>query len=196
MELQRVGEVVEANTTDFIAQCYEVYCLPPLGSLVKTGDGGNELYAVVCNASTTGIEPGRHPVARGKDAVTEADIYQSNPQLMKLLKSEFSAMVVGHRLDGKLYQYLPPQPARIHGFVYSCPTEEIKEFSKSLAFLNILLNSRQPVQLEELVAACLRQMCHVHEDRSAFLITAGKELALLLSGQFSRLNTILQRIKE
>ena len=32
----RVGEVIEACTTDFVAQCYELYQSPPLGSLVKT----------------------------------------------------------------------------------------------------------------------------------------------------------------
>jgi hypothetical protein len=35
-EEQRVGEIIEACTTDFTAQCYELYKSPPLGSLVKT----------------------------------------------------------------------------------------------------------------------------------------------------------------
>ena len=64
---ERVGEVVEASTTDFVAQCYELYQLPPLGSLVKTKDQSVELYAVVYNATTSGLEPGRRPIARGKD---------------------------------------------------------------------------------------------------------------------------------
>ena len=33
-EPQRVGEVIQASTTDFVAQCYELYQIPPLGSLV------------------------------------------------------------------------------------------------------------------------------------------------------------------
>ena len=61
--------------------------------------------------------------------------------------------MVGHREGGKLYHYLPPKPARIHGFVYLCGLEEVKEFSQSFAFLNILLNSRLPVTVEEIVAA-------------------------------------------
>ena len=194
--MQRVGEVIEASTTDFVAQCYELYQSPPLGSLVKTRDLTVELYGVVYNATTTSLEPGRRPIARGKDETNEEAVYQSSPQLLKLLKSEFSALVVGHRQDDKLYHYLPPKPARIHSFVYLCSPEEIKEFSQSFDFLNILLNTHLPVSAEELMAACLRQMSQVYEDRHAFLVAAGKELAILLSGELNQLKAILGRIKE
>ena len=196
VEVQRVGEVIEASTTDFVAQCYELYQLPPLGSLVKTRDLPVELYGIVYNATTTSIEPGRRPIARGKDEATEEEIYRSSPQLLKLLRSEFSALVVGHRQGDKLYHYLPPKPARIHSFVYLCPPEEVKEFSQSFDFLNMLVNTHLPVSVEEIVAACLRQMSQVYEDRHAFLVAAGKELAILLGGQFNQLKAILGRIKQ
>jgi hypothetical protein len=192
----RVGEVIEASTNDFVAQCYELYQLPPLGSLVKTRDLPVELYGIVYNAATTSLEPGRRPIARGKDEASEEEIYRSSPQLLKLLKSEFSALVVGHRQGDKLYHYLPPKPARIHSFVYLCPSEEVKEFSQSFDFLNMLIYTHLPVSVEEIVAACLRQMSQVYEDRHAFLVAAGKELAILLGGQFNQLKAILGRIRE
>jgi len=195
-ELQRVGEVIEASTTDFVAQCYELYQLPPLGSLVKTRDLPLELYGIVYHAATTSLEPGRRPIARGKDEDSEEAIYRSNPQLLKLLRSEFSALVVGHKSGDKLYHYLPPKPARIHGFVYLCPPDEVREFGKSFDFLNILLNAHLPVSADELIAACLRQMSQVYEDRQAFLVAAGKELAILLSGELNHLKAILERIKQ
>jgi len=113
----RVGEVIEASTADFVAQCYELYQLPPLGSLVKTTDLPVELYGIVYHATTTSLEPGRRPIARGKDEASEEEIYRSSPQLLKLLHSEFSVLVVGHRQDDRLFHYLPPRPSRIHGFV-------------------------------------------------------------------------------
>jgi len=196
--VQRVGEVIEASTTDFTAQCYELYQSPPLGSLVKTIlplEGAVELYGIVYNATTTSLEPGRRPIARGKDEASEEEIYRSSPQLLKLLRSEFSALVVGHKQGDKLYHYLPPKPARIHGFVYLCPPEEVREFSQSFDFLNTLINTHLPVSIEELIAACLRQMSQVYEDRHTFLVAAGKELAILLSGEFNQLKAILGRIK-
>ena len=191
----RVGEVVEASTTDFVAQCYELYQSPPLGSLVKTRDEPVDLYGIVYHASTGSLEPGRRAVARGKDEASEEAIYRTSPQLLKLLRSEFRALVVGHRGGEKLYHYLPPKPARIHGFVYQCSPEEVKEFSQSFAVLNILINTHLPVSVDEIVAATLRQMSQAHEDPHSFLVAAGKELAVLLSGQFNQLKVILGRLE-
>ena len=195
-ETQRVGEVIETGTTDFVAQCYELYQSPPLGSLVKTKDELVEQYGIVYHATTASLEPGRRPIARGKDEVSEEEVYRSSPQLLKLLRSEFSALVVGHRQGDKLFHYLPPQPARIHGFVYLCSPEEVREFSQSLAFLNILIKTGLPISAEELVAATLREMSQVQEDRQKFLVAAGKELAVLLAGEFNRLKAILGRIRQ
>ncbi len=195
-EVQRVGEVIEASTAQFVAQCYELYQSPPLGSLVKTTDLPVELYAVVYNTTTAGLEPGRRPIARGRDETSEEAIYQSSPQLLKLLRSEFGALVVGHKQGDKLYHYLPPKPARIHSFVYLCCPEEVKEFSQSFDFINTLINAHLPIPVEELIAACIRQMSQVYEDRHTFLIAAGKELAILLSGDINQLKAILGRIKE
>lgn len=195
-EEQRVGEVVEASTSNFVAQCYELYQSPPLGSLVKTRDEPVELYGIIYSATTSSLEPGRRPVARGRDEASEEAVYRSNPQLSRLLRSEFEALVVGYREGDKRYHYLPPKPARIHGFVYLCSPEEVKEFSQSFAFLNILVNVPLSIPTEELVAACLRQMSQVHEDRHAFLVAAGKELAVLLSGQLNQFKAILERIRE
>ena len=187
---QKIAEVIEASTAQFTAQSYELYELPPLGSLVKTGD----IYGIVAQAETTSLEPGRKPIARGKDETSEEAVYESSPQLVKLLRSEFTAAVVGHKDGANLRQYLPPQPARIHGFVYLCPPDAVREFSQSFGFLNILINTKLVIPNEELVAAALRQMSQTQDDPRAFLVAAGKELANLLSSDFIRLKNILGRL--
>lgn len=102
--------------------------------------------------------------------------------------------VTGHKDGSQLFQYLPPQPARIHGFVYLCQPGELKEFGQTFGFLTILLNSGPGVAPEELIAASLRQLAPAQEDPHAFLVAAGKELASLLSADFIRLKTILGRL--
>jgi len=191
----RVGEIIEAGTTDFTAQCYQLYKSPSLGSLVKASDAPLEIYGIVANAATAGIEPGRRPIARGRDEVDEEAVYRSSPQLEKLLRTEFEVLVVGYKEDEKLFRFLPPRPARIHGFVYQCSPDEVREFSQSFDFLSLLLNARFNIPVEELVAASLRQMSRVHEDSRRFLVAAGKELAVLLGGEFNRLKSILKRIE-
>lgn len=194
-ENQRVGEVIEAATTDFVAQCYELYELPPLGSLVKAREQDVEQFGIVYRAATSSFEPGRRPIARGKDELSEEALYQANPQLMKLLRSEFGTLVVGHRENDRLHHYLPPRPARLHGFIHLCSPEEIREFSQSFGFLSILVNTRLPIATDEIIAAALRRMSQVYEDRHTFLVAAGKELAVLLSGDYSQLKAILGRLK-
>jgi len=187
---QKIAEVIEASTAQFAAQAYELYALPPLGSLVRTGD----IYGIVGHALTAGLEPGRKAIARGKDEASEEAVYESSPQLAKLLRSEFTAAAAGYKSGDKIYQYLPPQPARIHGFVYLCQPDEVKEFSRQFGFLNILANAALPIPAEELIAAALRQMAQAQDDSRAFLVAAGKELANLLSADFIRLKNILGRL--
>ena len=203
-ENKRAGEIIEASTTEFAAQCYELYQSPPLGSLVKTTDMNVELYGVVYQATTAGLDPGRRPIARGKDEASEEAIYRASPQLGKLLRTEFNVLVTGHKCfdsaqhkrEGKLFRYLPPKPARIHSFVYQCSPDEIREFGQSFDFLNLLLNTRLPVLAEELVAASLRQISALQPDPHAYMVAAGKELAVFLSNDFNRLKAVLGRIKQ
>ena len=195
-EPQRAGEVVQASTTELTAQCYQLYQLPTFGSLVKIKSPELELYALVYNATTASLEPGRKPIARGKDEKSEEAIYNSSPQLEKLLKSEFSALVVGYKEGDYIYHYLPPRPARIHSFVYLCSPQDVLDFSQSFGFLNILLNTNLQIPRNELIAACLRQMSQVQEDRHSFLVTAGKQLATILSSDSTQLRAILERIKQ
>ena len=192
----RLAEVIESTTTQFIAECYELYGLPPFGALVKTADPPLEVFGVVAQASTAGVEPGRRPIARGKDEVSEAAVYQSNPQLVQLLRSEFTVLVIGHMQDGNVRQFLPPKPARIHAFVHAATPEEVKQFSRSFGFLSLLVRASVQTSPEELIAAVLREMALVQPDPRAFLVAAGKELTALLSDDYQRLKAILGRLRQ
>ena len=193
----RVGEVIEACTTDFVTQCYELYQSPSLGSLVKTrGDSQEEIYGVVYNCSTAGVEPGRRPIARGKDEDNEDEIYRASPQLVKLLRTDFSVLVLGFKKDAQVFQCLPSKTARIHSFVYLCSPEEVIQFSRCFDFLNILLKSRVDIPVEELIGSVIRQMSLVQgSNKLEFLVSAGKELAALLSADYGQLKAILKGLR-
>ena len=191
----KIGEIIEASTGEFTAQCYELHQPPPLGSLVRTAEGEVEIYAVVCDASTTGIEPGRRPIARGREEAEEEDIFRSSPQLQKLLRTDFSALVVGHKQGENMHHFLPPRPARVHGFVYLCHDEEVETFSQSFDFLSILVNVGGQGPADEVIAACLRHAAQARSNSRDFLVKAGKELAVLLGAEPNRFNAILRRIR-
>ena len=187
-----VGEVVEASTTEFVAQCHELYGSPPLGALVKTG-GEDTVYGVVADVITRSLDPGRRPVAMGAGEADVEAVYSRNPQLARLLSTEFRAVVVGHMQDGRLIRYVAPLPPKIHDMVYPCREEETREFSGSLHFLPLLL-AVQTGSPDDVVAAFLRGASRSHADPRAFLVGAGREMASLLGGDLQRLNGILRRL--
>lgn len=191
----KIGEVIEARTGDFVAECYELHSPPPLGSLVKTSDGEVDIFGVVCHASTESIDPGRRPVARGRDEPDEENIYRQHPQLSRLLRTTFETLAVGHRQGDNIYRYLPPRPPRVHSFIHICEPAEVRRFTASLDFLTILLGAKEGTA-DEVISACLRLASGAHDDSRAFLVRAGKELAVLLSSDLNRLNAILRRIRQ
>lgn len=195
----RLGEVVETATTTFVAQCYQLYGAPHLGALVKAG-GPYPAYGIVHQVTTQGIDPSRRPVARGVGEATEEDVYRSNPQLSHLLRTDFSAVIVGHSAGEdpdkygtfRLRYYLPPVPPPIYAFVHACGVEEVRLFTSNAAFLRPLATS-SITALEEVVAACLRYAASVQEDPEGFLTGVGKQLAGFFPGDFRRVEAILQR---
>jgi hypothetical protein len=189
----KIAEVIKAASDSFVAECYELHEPPSFGSLVRTREGGIDIYAVVSGASTSSIEAGRRPIARGRDDASEEDVYRSNPQLEKLLRTEFSALVVGHSDDERICQYMPPRPAKIHSFVYPCESDEVAAFNQSLTYLSMLIDI--PERSNELIAAALRNAAAAHPEPREFLVRAGKELALMMAGDINRLNIILKKVK-
>ena len=189
---ERVGEIVEASTSEFTAECYRLYDSPSLGSLVRTGDDG-PIYGIICEVTTRSLDPTRRLIARGRQEETEADVYLSNPQISRLLRTEFRSLVVGHQDGGNVVRHLAPLPPRIHSFVYRPDNEELRAFSSSLEFMPILLAA--PIgPHDDVISSFLQQASASHPNPKQFLVSAGKELAVLMSGQMQRLNNVLRRL--
>lgn len=189
----RIGEVVQSSTLEFTAQCYRLNEPPPLGSLVKTHDGSVAIFGVVYNASTESIDPSRKPLALGEAEEKEEDIYSTHPQLQLLLRTYFQTLVLGHRDGDALRHYLSPRPARVHSFVHLCSKDELHQFTRSLRFIRVLVNSGAPTR-DDATAAFLRKASAAHDDPGAFLVQSGKELAVLLADDMQRLNGLLRML--
>ena len=188
----KIGEVIEASTVQFTTQCYRLYESPNLGALIQT-QGDMQIFGVVIDVSTNSIDPGRRPIAIGENEDTEEDIYNNNPQLSQLLRTEIRTLAVGSRMDTDIQYGLPSTPPKIHSFVYTCSPKQISEFTTDMSFLSLLLNSNLP-SIDEVITAFLKYASEVNDSPRDFLVSAGKELASLLSGQIQRLDNMLKRI--
>src|SRR5262245_58969537 len=102
-----IGEVVDTSVADFIAQACQLNVAPPFGGFVKVTAPERTIYAVVYAIHTGGLEPGSRPVMRGGDGMRDKAIFDQNPDLEQLLRTEFSALIIGHQEGSALRTYLP-----------------------------------------------------------------------------------------
>jgi hypothetical protein len=189
-----LAEVIEASSTEFIAQSVELHHPPELGAPVAIQDEHFITYGLVGYAETTSIEPGRQSISRGTNLLDQSEVYREHPELTVLLRTTFTAIVISHRVKGTLYPFLPPVPVKIHSFVYLCDEEETTSLSRNLAFLESLLNNNLPTR-DEFVAASLRVMAEKNPNPHEFLDSVGQRLAILLWNDTSRLQQIIQRLR-
>ncbi|MEA5582900.1 HAS-barrel domain-containing protein [Nodularia harveyana UHCC-0300] len=199
-----IAEVIETTSTEFLAQCLEPEDLsfppmPPFGSWVRAVDeeSGNEIYAVLYNATTMPIDSVHRAVALG---LSLQDLREEQPQIFAMLKTEFRAVIVGFRHSSQslgtnqgIYQYLPPRPPQIHQAVYLCEPEAIIKFTEELDFLRTLLTiTGAPV--EALTAAAIRHVYQLRKTDKQWLTKAGRTLSVLLKDDYDRLRFILSQI--
>jgi hypothetical protein len=192
---RRSGEVVAASTTEFTAEAAELHGAPPFGSLVKVVEPGRPtIYGLVSHAETGGLDPSRRAVARGlPPTLLDGQIYDEYPELRDVLRTEFTARVVGFAdSHGNIRHWLPPYPASMHYSVVQCPAEELVTFTERYDYLAAVLADAEGSI--ELVAAAIREAALVRGNALAYLVGAVRAVAALLSADYQRLLLILQRI--
>lgn len=201
----RIGEVIEATTTRFTAGAYELLAAPPFGALVRaqTRVEGMLVYGFVYEIRTGSKEPGGRALVRGRTysgrELYDQEIYAEHPDLAEVLQTEFSAITVGFTDNGRVYQYLPPQPPPVHYSVYPCADEELASFTEQTDFFRTLLFAYQ-IPSDELLAAAIRAAARARGGADsaaerAYLVHAGREVASLLKDDYDRLTAILRRIR-
>ena len=191
LQSRRVGEVIESDTYSVVAQCYELYMAPPIGSVITIGTP--PVYAIVKLIKTEPLDPSRPILARGENAQTESQVYEDNPQIPRLLTTRFEGLLIGYQEDEIDRAYLPPVPPIIHSFIYTCDTEATKRITSELAFLRSMVSQVSQVS-DEVIAAFVRNAGQYQESPNEYLVAAGRVLAEELSGDFPRLNSILRRV--
>ncbi len=191
----RIGEILESNTTSFVAGAYQLLHAPPFGALVRAeGRDGCAAYGLVYNIETTSREMGGRALVRGREGMYDEDIYLENPDLEAVLQTEFRALIVGYCDGPTIRQHLPAYPPPIHYSVHLCDQEELRGFSARLQFCRTVLQAADVPQ-EELLAATLRQAAACWPDSHAFLVAAARSLAVLLREDHARLLAIVERIR-
>ena len=191
MEDMDIGEVIGSSNTEFIAESALLHHSPPFGSFIKV-KARETIYAVVFNAYTHSLEPNRLAIAYHR---SEQELRDEQPQIFELLKTKFEAVIIGYECDGVIRYHLPPQPPRLHSFVYTCRPVEVRRLTSQFKFFRFLL-SVEKAPRDELISGVIRAANTVREGERAFLVQAGKELVRLIGDDYDMLSSILQRIQD
>lgn len=191
----RVGETIAVSIREIQAQSYDLYGAPAFGSFVHVASTapGVEIYAVVQDIRTEPVDPSRPVVARGADLSCEEAIYEENPHFQRVMRTCFTAVVVGYTWEDHVFHLLPPQPPRIHGFVFSCTPEEVAAFTQSFGFLRLLMAAQAG---NDLISSCLRTAAAARAGQPDYLVDAGRELVSLLAEDPERLSILLPLLRD
>lgn len=187
-----IAEVIESSTTEFTGQTRELHEAPPFGTFIKVGSPV-AVIGMVFDISTGSADLNRRPIAYGK---TEEELRNEQPQIFELLRTEIKAKIVGYCDQYGMRQQLPPQPPRLHHFVYTCTPQEVGDFTGTgnFDYLRTLAGIGGTLS-DELLIAAVQQTCRASQATSRqTLVEVGKELARLLRDDYDRLQSILRRI--
>ena len=219
-ELIVVGRVLQASTTRLTVGCQppiaaQNQAIPAFGSLVKAAgpalslpdeaEGEVVTYGLVHNVAVEDDLFVRQLVAAGMDdEVYIADQRQRRqvPVIVEVLLVGFGSPFC-RPLDGTMQDAggvridpqhtFPPQPPSTLDKVYACNSAEIVRFTVRHDWLHAILVAPD-IPTDELIAAALGAAAQARppDQREAYLVTAGRELARLLAQDPIRLDGILR----
>lgn len=200
MTEQRIGEVIEASSTQWTTGAYELLNAPPFGSLIKAGCYDNDLciYGLVYDIRTGSRDLGGKAMVRGGrrydgSEFYDGQIYSEHPDLAAVLQTEWSALVIGYERSGRIIHYLPPQPPTVHYSVHLCDDDTVQRFTQHCDFFRMVLHANLPIA-DELLGTAIRHAAALQDNRREYELYAGRELARLLRDDYDRLRVLVRML--
>jgi hypothetical protein len=189
----RVGRVLRASTRGFAIGCAVMQPdIPAFGSFVRAEGQtpGSVTYGLIYDVS---VED--DPFVRQFISADPPEEVVRDQRENRRVPIEVSVLAVGCG-DGKSIRHrLPAQPPVTLDWLYQCSDEEVRAFTARFDYFRLVLEARE-VPGDELLAASLRAAAAAwpENERDAFLVRAGRELARLLTSDPVRLEGLLRRL--
>ncbi len=200
------GRVLRASTTGFTIGCRPTIAeqsrmTPAFGALVKALHRDESVtYGLVYDVRIEDDPFVRQLVAAG---VENEEIIADQRQIRQT-PVDVDVLVVGHgrpRAMGSavmdVFYRLALQPPGTLDPIYICNAAEIRRFTERHDWLRTVLAATE-APADQLVVAALRAAAATRstdQERAAYLISAGRELARLLALDLARLDGILQQLR-
>lgn len=193
----RLGETIAASTTALTVECYQGRDQLALGQLVHAAVGGGRVLGIVTTISNVPIDSSRRPAARGESSEDEEALRRAHPELSRLVRTEFEAILVGHQDEGDaaIHHGYPPRPPDLHSFVYSTGAGAARRFTEDISFIDLIVGSVANAALaDQVIIDAVGRFAALSQDPSSFKRACGKRLARLLNRDLVRLDALLLRM--
>ncbi|MFZ4813821.1 MAG: hypothetical protein ACOYL5_04740 [Phototrophicaceae bacterium] len=196
-----IGHVLRASTNgfDFGTRGNEINVQHSFGSFVLAqvaGDDPSTCYAV---GLIYAIRIADDPFVRELVMATEVSASTLMDQRKnRLVPIETLVLNVGYVYeDGTIVQSMPPRPPLSLTEVHLMPPDWVMAFVRKQDFFRLVLNAGE-VPSDDLVAAAVRYAAQFFTDeaeRRAFLVSCGRQVARLLTGDLRRLGHVVELIR-
>lgn len=200
------GRVLRSSTTGFTIGCQPLpaessYAAPAFGALVRASTRDeNVTYGLVYNIVVEDDPFVRQLVAAG----IEDEEYIADQRQRRQAPVTADVLVVGYGRPATaggnaadIFHRLPQQPPGALDRIYLCNGAEVRRFTERHDWLRIVLAAAN-APADQLAVAALRAAAAARpgeQEREAYLIAAGRELARLLALDLARLDGILRQLK-
>jgi hypothetical protein len=189
-DLEPWGETIAADTQRLTVECHALYRAPEFGSVVRV-DGAPGVFGVVYAAATAPFDGTRIVQAH---RLPPGELEERKPHLTTLLRTTFSARVIGAGAGTDCRVGAPSQAARLHAFVYPAQPAEVRALTETPHFLRPLSQTPE-APVEDLLVAALRTAREAWgAEGGPRLVTWGKYLSRLLARDYLTLEGIFQRL--
>ncbi len=193
-----VGRVLRSSTTSFTVGCRQLISeqdqrIPEFGALVRAdAAGGSLVYGLIYNVTIEDDAFVRQLVAAGVDSPEIIEDQRQKRQVPVVV----DVLVAGSGRGLEVYHRLPAQPPSTLDQIYLCNAAEIVRFTEQHDWLRAVLGSIE-APADQLLIAALRNAAQARppDQRDAYLIAVGRELAKLLALDLTRLDGILRGMR-
>ena len=203
-ERRPLGEIVSTSYSSFTVESYELNSTPPLGALVVAQD----VLGVVCSARTEALGT---VSALGKPEDEDGGVYHKYPDLQRILRSQFSALVVGCYMSapdaagqaggagapdnaGEPAYIYPECPPRVHYKCWLASDAELVRFTARPDYLRLLLCSTEAVNVDQVIIHLVLRAFRARGRDHHWLRHTAEYLGRQLKGDYDRLLALLKTL--
>jgi hypothetical protein len=188
-EIKYLGEVLESSVHGVTGECYALDELPAYGQPI-VAETDPTIIALVSEVRIGSALPGRSLGKRGFDP---EELVEQHPEMGELILAEFQAVVIGVISAEVVSLRSPSHPVPLYTRIRAANDAEVTAITLAGNLTARLL--RLADNDDSFLIATLAHLIGSVEDKTGFAAETARDLAVLLTEDFPRLEYIMKELR-